>query len=85
MITTCVHVNTHAKQIDFGATLFHLRDKGYIRKSELQTLVDEAEEMLKNILIDANHQQFAFIIRECICQCVVTVQALKKDHPEFKK
>jgi len=64
-----------------------------IRKSELQTLVDEAEEMLNEHF--SCHTERVEDLRMCnqylsqanniIKKCRLTIQALKKSHPEYKK
>jgi len=63
-----------------------LIDKGYIRKSELQILVDEAEEMI-DLYKNKSGAEFKekyndFIFGQTLSN---VFQALKKSHPEFKK
>jgi len=60
----------------------HLNSNGYIRKSELQQRVDEAEEMIttwEESAHDLNDWDTRFIVK-----LIPAFQALKKDHPEFK-
>jgi len=60
-----------------------LEEKGYIRKSELETLVEQAEDMYnkyyhnKGIWGQETGSKFEMFHK--------TIQALKTDHPEFKK
>lgn len=54
----------------------NMRQKGYIRKSELQTLVDEAEDYILK-------KEYTPSPGETIL--LEALRALKKDHPEFKK
>lgn len=49
-------------------------------KSELEIVVDEAEEILKDEIERTDYQ---YRIDNCK-QILQTIQALKKDHPEFK-
>jgi hypothetical protein len=59
----------------------NVKEKGYIRKSELQTLVDEAEEMYKKF-IETGDCDGVSILMEIQNKAI---QVLKKDHPEFNK
>jgi len=53
---------------------------GYIRKSELETLVEEAEEIYDEAFDDKSTKYTALEMKQ-----YHAIQALKKDHPEFKK
>ena len=58
----------------------HAKGKGYIRKSELETLVEEAERMY----------YYWYSDKETNCEVVmdamkIAIQNLKQSHPEFKK
>ena len=56
------------------ADLIALKKHGYIRKSELETLVEEAEE---------NYHDPTFEWQESANKLFEAIQALKKDHPQF--
>jgi len=55
-------------------------EKGYIRKSELQILIDEIEEM------HSNHFKYFSegLIKDILEKYYETIQALKKNNPEVK-
>jgi len=59
--------------------LFSVKRNGYIRKSELQQMVDEAEEGYKN------KYELSEEITLLESKLLKAIQALKKDHPEYKK
>ena len=62
----------------------HAKGKGYIRKSELEILVEEAEkdyDTYVNNFIDIESDDR----NELIEDMYKTIQALKKSHPEFTK
>jgi hypothetical protein len=59
-----------------------LKEKGYIRKSELQTLVEGAEEMCR--LSSVERDLINGKPLNIIDKCRDAIQALKIDHPEFK-
>lgn len=62
--------------------LNRLKEYGYIRKSELQTLVEEAEEMYNNQENGSVDDVWSF--RRHLIEVLYRVVAeLKKDHPEF--
>lgn len=63
-------------------TIKELKKEGYICKSELETLVEEAEEMGEIWINDCDH---ALHFSTVIPMLLHAIQALKKDHPEFKK
>ena len=78
----------HTKQ-DVIDSISDLKKAGYIRKSELQILVDESEEIIK--------QEYEYVFATLkggeaglrmtnieIMKLFETIEALKKDHPEFK-
>ena len=54
------------------------KEKGYIRKSELQTLVDECEEEYREMQIKNTHDHLHFKQNKLI-------KLFKVDHPEIKK
>lgn len=62
-----------------------MRKEGFIIKSELQTLVEEAEEMWKGYSDRTNKTEPRQIFCNLIEKQSETIQALKKDHPEFNK
>jgi len=69
--------------IDVECTVREWKEKGYIRKSELAQLVDEAEEKYANIVkyhTDDNSNAWGLVN-----QLMNLKEALKKDHPEYKK
>jgi hypothetical protein len=59
-----------------------LKQKGYIRKSELQQMVEEAEEMYNRYCKDMENHCIADNIQ---IHFYKTIQALKKLYPEFKE
>lgn len=71
--------------LDLGVTskkLFinGMKRNGYIRKSELEQIVDEAEEMGEIWINDCDHASHSSTVIPILLHAV---QALKKDHPEF--
>ena len=84
-IIQCVY---DTKSRDFNYALERLKEKGYIRKSELETLVEEAEEMYKEWQDSIQGHGGAYTIhetRKITHKCYQALQALKKSHPEFSK
>jgi hypothetical protein len=59
-----------------------LKELGYICKSELEQLVDEAEDMYKLFKTECIDGKDMIELTE---KQNMVIQALKKDHPEFKK
>lgn len=59
----------------------NLKFAGYIRKSELKTIVDEAEEMYSKWLHRKDQTMSESIVMSNMDDAI---QALKKDHPEYK-
>ena len=74
----CIYENRITERDEF---LHYLKEKGYIRKSELQNLVDEAEESIEYL----REQSREVKLDQCIDRIEELIQALKKDHPEFKE
>lgn len=79
-----------AKNIDL--IICRAKDSGYIIKSSLQQKVEEAEEMLREFNTSAWDMNYYERHFNCIQyftpkvkQLEETIQALKVDHPEFKK
>jgi hypothetical protein len=62
------------------ATIIASKKLGYIRKSELQTLVEEAKESIEYL----REQSREVKLDQCIDRIEELIQALKKDHPEYK-
>jgi hypothetical protein len=56
-----------------------LIDNGYIRKSELQTLVDEAEDQYNS------WRRGETFLSDLLHKLIEIIQALKKSYPEFKE
>lgn len=84
-IIQCVY---DTKSRDFNYALERLKEKGYIRKSELETLVEEAEEMYNNRKNIEDKNEYDYWIewyRKLASKQNETIQALKKSHPEFSK
>jgi uncharacterized protein YggL (DUF469 family) len=71
----CIMENMERKEI-----LECAKEKGYIRKSELQTLVEEAKESIEYL----REQSREVKLDQCIDRIEELIQALKKDHPEYK-
>ena len=61
-----------------------LKQLGYIRKSELQTLVEEAEEMY-SVHVEYKGKLSGDEKNNIIDKLYRTIQALKKVYPEFKE
>lgn len=62
----------------------NIKKKGYIRKSELQTLVDEAEERYKEYCKLTHEKASAIHMNNLIHELYNLCEDLKKSHPEFK-
>jgi len=64
-----------------------LKVMGYIRKSELRTLVEEAEEMFKTKSwnTEDNVPEWDDYAPIELDKLYILIQALKKSHPEFKE
>ena len=83
-IIQCVY---DTKSRDFNYALERLKEKGYIRKSELETLVEEAEKMYR-IYSEEPATEFN---KKYSCDVEVSeflikvIREMKKGHPEFKK
>lgn len=72
--------------IDLGVE--KLKQAGYIKKSELQQKVEEAEELLllKGSYADGlDSLNRIRLLREIAGKCEEAIQLLKQSHPEFKK
>jgi hypothetical protein len=69
-------VNNRGKDI----SLYNLNQCGYICKSELQTLVDEAEEAYREFIETINETNAVYAMNKYRLLC----EALKKSHPEFE-
>jgi len=61
--------------------IIEMKNHGYIRKSELETLVDEAEQKYEDLLLRFSLNSFVIAELKILND---GFQALKKDHPEFK-
>jgi len=75
---TCIETENEDHDELVDRCLEHAKNCGYIRKSELQTLVDEAEEMF---------YQYGRASKQDLLHCKLfdAIHALKKSHPEFKE
>ena len=75
----CIRASVNYKWIeivDVDTTISELRKRGYIRKSPLVELVEEAEKLYGGcVFYDENSV--------AIQKMYSAIQALKKDHPEF--
>ena len=67
------------KRGDMEIWIGNLKHAGYIRKSELVELVEEAEWMYENY----RSEDYCLTIGEALEKNHSALQALKKDHPEF--
>jgi len=64
----------------------YVDNRSYIRKSELEVLVDEAEKLIGMIESFWCNNNEPYELGEYQLEIFQnTIQALKKDHPEFKK
>lgn len=82
-IIQCVY---DTKSRDFNYALERLKEKGYIRKSELETLVEEAENYYRIYMSnDYNKDREKEYMHDVIQNLNNGFQALKKSHPEFSK
>jgi len=73
--------NTRPDQVNYDVCIINFHTAKLIRKSELQTLVEEAEREYNNFQPQLGMSyagRLIIILQE-------TIQALKKDHPELKK
>ena len=77
--------NTNANSFDYAIS--ELKKAGYIKKSELQTLVEEAEETYIEFIKSGLKSDNENYLEACavLDKCRLLVTALKKSHPEFKK
>jgi len=71
----------HTKQ-DVIDSISDLKKAGYIRKSSLVELVEEAEEMYSELMSSTNESSKKELADLCV-KYRKALQALKKDHPEF--
>ena len=70
----------------YTATLHHAKLKGYIRKSELEILVEKAEDYYRIYMSnDYNKDREKEYMHDVIQNLNNGFQALKKSHPEFNK
>jgi len=58
-----------------------LKNSGYIRKSDLEILVDEAEEMWKTLGCNTSYNE----MKEILYAVNTAFMALKTSHPEYNK
>lgn len=66
--------------------IYDLKRQGYIRKSELEILVEEAEDYYRNYMSnDYNKDREKEYMNVVIQNLNNGFQALKKSHPEFNK
>ena len=69
----------YSGELDIDLSVQEAKQKGYIRKSELVKLVEEAEWIYENYQ-SAKH---CLTTGEALGKNYQAIQALKKDHPEF--
>ena len=75
-------VAEYADEDVLNVCIKRLIDKGYIRKSELETLVEEAE----NVILRYNNKRVSKIIQEYEIDIIdKTIQAFKTKFPEWNK
>ena len=72
-------IESQNEEAFLSAFIGNLKDAGYIRKSELVELVEEAEWMYENY----RSEDYCLTIDEALEKNHDALQALKKDHPEF--
>lgn len=72
-------IESRNEEAFLSAFIEKLKDSGYIRKSALVELVEEAEWMYENY----RSEDYCLTIVEALEKNHDALQALKKDHPEF--
>lgn len=82
----CLHTDVNKKvSLDKENTLENFKICGYIRKSELETLVEEAEEQYKEYCKITYERESPLFMDKMIHGFHNIIQALKSTHQEFKK
>ena len=77
LLHACV---VHSGEIDVDLSVQEAKMKGYIRKSSLVELVEEAEWIYENY----QSAKYCLTTDEALEKNHDALQALKKDHPEFR-